>query len=152
MRSGGGIGTSVRRRPQHARARAAPQSARRATNSTDVPDTSAISRAASAVGLAAALAAVGGAAFSVLSSQPSLPPLGDALGALAAGGGVLAGGAAAAAVATKVVLGDRFRVELHRWGRELPAPSMCAWIVVERCAWFEACVCVPVLACVCACV
>jgi hypothetical protein len=62
-------------------------------------------------GAAAALAAVGTAAFSALSSQPQLPPLNEVLGPAAT---VVLGGPPLALLAAKAVLRDKFHVELHR--------------------------------------
>lgn len=62
---------------------------------------------------AATLAAVGAAAYAVLSSQPQLPPLGAVLGPAAA---VALGGPPAALLAAKAVLRDKLHLELHRWG------------------------------------
>ncbi|KIY99132.1 hypothetical protein MNEG_8828, partial [Monoraphidium neglectum] len=66
-----------------------------------------------AAALSCALGAAGAGAYHLLSTQPALPPLSDALGELAAAAGVLLGGAAACAAVAKAVLGDRFHVELH---------------------------------------
>lgn len=60
------------------------------------------------------LGAVGAATFTALSSQPQLPPVGEVLGPLAA---IALGGPALGLLAAKVVLGDLFHVELHRFER-----------------------------------
>lgn len=61
----------------------------------------------------AALAGSGAACYAVLSAQPQLPPLPDALAAVAT---ALLGGPLLVLAAAKAALQDRFHVELHRWG------------------------------------
>ena len=61
---------------------------------------------------AVSLSAVGAAAYSLLSSQPQLPPVQEVLGPAAA---VALGGPALGLAAAKALLGDMFHVELHRW-------------------------------------
>ncbi len=60
---------------------------------------------------AAALASIGVACYTVLSSQPQLPPVQEVLGPAAA---ALLGGPALGLLAAKALLGDFFHVELHR--------------------------------------
>jgi hypothetical protein len=63
------------------------------------------------LGAATVLAATGAATYTVLASQPQLPPLDQVLGPAAA---VALGGPAAALLLAKALLQDRFHVELHR--------------------------------------
>jgi hypothetical protein len=60
------------------------------------------------------LVAAGVTSYTVLSTQPELPPVGAVVTTLAAAAAAVAGAAAAAALVLKLALRDRFHLELHR--------------------------------------
>lgn len=66
------------------------------------------------VALGATLGLAGEAAYSLLSSQPELPPAADVLGALGAAAALALGSTALCLAVAKAAMGDRFHVELHR--------------------------------------